>query len=67
MKGRKLFKLIIDNHLNFPFTSHPTNASKIPDLLDFFIYKGISKIYIATSPNYDLPSDHSGVIATLSA
>jgi hypothetical protein len=47
-------------------TYWPTNPGKVPDLLDFFITSGISKSYMKLEPNYDLSSDHTPVIATLS-
>jgi hypothetical protein len=47
-------------------TYWPTDPNKQPDLLDFFVANGISSTYTATEPSYDLSSDHSSVIATIS-
>ena len=47
-------------------TYWPTDPGKVPDLLDFFLTRGISNSYLEVEPNYDLSSDHTPVIATLS-
>lgn len=69
-KGRVLFKLITDNKYEVLSTRRPTywptDPNKIPDLLDFFITNGLSPNYMEVIPNYDLMSDHSAVIATIS-
>ena len=44
----------------------PTDRNKIPDLLDFFVTSGISSTYTDIQSSYDLTSDHSPIIATLS-
>jgi hypothetical protein len=38
----------------------------MPDLLDFFITNGISSNYISEPASYDLTSDHSPIIVTIS-
>ena len=43
-----------------------TDDNKIPDLLDFFITNGISTTYVDIQANYDLTSDHTPIIATIS-
>jgi hypothetical protein len=59
-----------ENNYSFLTTGHPTywstDPAKQPDLLDFFVTNGISSIYTAVEPSYDLSSDHSPVIATIS-
>jgi hypothetical protein len=40
--------------------------NKLRDLLDFFIYKGITTNYIEIESNHKLSSEHTPVIATLS-
>jgi hypothetical protein len=45
----------------------PTDLAKIPDLLDFFVTKGISPGYIDIVPSFDLSSDHTPIIATISS
>jgi hypothetical protein len=47
-------------------TYWPTEENKIPDLLDFFITNGISTTYIDIQASYDLISDHTPIIATIS-
>jgi len=47
-------------------TYWPADPGKVPDLLDFYITHGISKSYKEIEPNYDLSSDHTPVIVTLS-
>lgn len=69
-KGRELFKVIQDNNYSFLSTGSPTywptDTNKIPDLLDLFIVNGISTIYTDIVSSYDLTSDHSPIIATIS-
>jgi hypothetical protein len=47
----------------------PTDPAKIPDLLDFFVTKGISPAYtdIRVVPSFDLSSDLIPIIATISS
>ena len=47
-------------------TYWPTDPGIIPDFLDFFITSGISKSYMKLEFNYDLSSDHTPMIATIS-
>jgi len=47
-------------------TYWPTDPTKQQDLLDFFVTNGISSTYTVIEPSYDLSSDHSPVIATIS-
>ena len=42
------------------------DPNKTPDLLDFFITYGISTNYAEVEASYDLTSDHSPIIATIS-
>jgi hypothetical protein len=49
----------------FP-TYWPSDLEKIPDLLDFFISGGISKSYMEVNSNFDLSSDHTPAIGTIS-
>lgn len=44
----------------------PADSHKVPDLLDFFISRKISINYFNTEKCFDLSSDHSPVILTLS-
>jgi hypothetical protein len=69
-KGRELSKLIQNQKYSFLTTGIPTywpsDPGKIPDLLDFYITSGISPSYMGIASNYDLSSDHTPVIATVS-
>jgi hypothetical protein len=69
-KGRELLATITDNNYSYISTGTPTywpsDAGKIPDLLDFFIIKNISPTYINIAANLDLSSDHTPIIATIS-
>jgi hypothetical protein len=47
-------------------TYWPTDTTKIPDLLDFFVTKGISTTYADIQASYDLTSDHTPIIVTIS-
>jgi hypothetical protein len=44
----------------------PSDPKKIPDLLDFYITSGISPSYMVIASSYDLLSDHTPIIATVS-
>lgn len=70
-RGRELLKAMAINnctHLspNQP-TYWPTDRNKIPDVLDFFIAKGIASIYTRVEASLDLSSDHIPVLLTLSS
>lgn len=47
-------------------TNWPTDPNKIPDLIDFFIYKNISDSHLQTDQSFDLSSDHSPVCLEIS-
>lgn len=65
-KGKILYNAINNLHLTAVSTGHPTywpsDPRKIPDLIDFFICKGIGKGTLSVRPSYDLSSDHSPII-----
>ena len=68
-KGRQL-KLAIDSlHLNVFSTGEPTywptDINKTPDLIDFFIGKGLASTNVSCDSCYDLSSDHSPIILHL--
>ena len=69
-KGKELLKAIMQYGCNYHSTGMPTywptDQSKIPDLLDFFITKKISTNFVSVEECFDLSSDHSPVILTLS-
>lgn len=47
-------------------TYWPTDTGKTPDLIDFFVGKGISSNYIHVRDSGSLMSDHSAIVMTLS-
>lgn len=47
-------------------TYWPTDPNKIPDLIDFFIYKNLSSNYLQTQQSYDMNSDHSPIYLEVS-
>jgi hypothetical protein len=59
--------LTTTNHVYPPALRHTgLQIKKIPDLLDFFITKGISPSYVNTTTSLDLSSDHTPIIAKIS-
>lgn len=69
-RGKELREAIKELGCNFHSSGNPTywptDRNKIPDLLDFFISKKVSPNYIKIEDNYDLNSDHSAVILSIS-
>jgi hypothetical protein len=69
-EGRELSKVQQEKNYSFLSTGRstywPTDGNKIPDLLDFFVTNGISLAYTDIQSCYDLTSDHSPNIATIS-
>lgn len=67
-KGRELFKAARMTGCDFISTGKPTywptDQSKIPDLIDFFVTHKISKNYLKIEEGADLDSDHSPIILT---
>jgi hypothetical protein len=47
-------------------TYWPTDGNKLPDLVDFCITKGISPNYVFAKSCFELSSDHTAVLITLS-
>ena len=69
-RGRELLEAALEMKCNFHSTGKPTywptDHSKIPDLIDFFITRNISSNYIKIEEADDLFSDHSAILMTLS-
>lgn len=69
-KGKELLDAAHENNCEFHSgdkpTYWPTDLQKIPDLIDFFVTKGILEDYISIENSEGLSSDHSPVIMTLS-
>lgn len=68
-RGRQLHTSLLNHHLDYisPTTPTywPTDPNRQPDLLDFFICRGIRHINKSTDTLLDLSSDHSPVLLTL--
>jgi hypothetical protein len=69
-KGKNFLKALNKQNCNYLSTCEPTywpsDYNKLPDLLDFFVYKGIATNCVQIESNHELSSDHTPVIATLS-
>ena len=69
-KGRELYQAAMDYGCEFVSTGKPTywptDPNKIPDLIDFFVVKNVSANYIKIDEVYDLNSDHSPILLTIS-
>jgi hypothetical protein len=56
-------------HLHHLSTGEPTywpsDSNKLPDLLDFCVTKGIPSAFAVANSCFDLSSDHSPVLITL--
>lgn len=70
-KGKELYRCISRRNVNVLSTGTPTFYSKnphvTPDLLDFFVYKGISADRLGVSELGELLSDHLAVMCLLKA
>jgi hypothetical protein len=70
LKGKNLLDAIHQDDLCHLSTGEPTywraDRNKIPDFLDFAITKWISTIHCDIKSNFDLSSDHSPIIITVS-
>lgn len=69
-RGKELFEAgrreNCDFHSSGEPTYWPTDNMKTPDLIDFFITKGLSDNYVKVENSHDLCSDHSPVVMTVS-
>ena len=69
-KGRNLWRAMSDS--NYDYISNgaptywPTDPRKLPDLLDFFVSHGLPRDNYLIHSNFDLSSDHTPVIISLS-
>ncbi len=70
-KGKQLADAMEEKNLDFVSSGHPTywptDRKKVPDLLDFCVTKNIARTYLEAKDCYDLSSDHSPVMITLTA
>lgn len=69
-RGTELYQYVQQNHCTPLSTGKPTywptDPAKKPDLIDFFLTKNISANYVLVEELYDLSSDHSPILLTLS-
>lgn len=69
-KGKQLYEAINEKNLDYLSSGHPTywptDRKKIPDLIDFCVIRGIARTNAQVVDCYDLSSDHSPIIVTLS-
>lgn len=69
-RGRELYQYVRSSRCASYSTGKPTywptDIQKKPDLLDFFIMRNISANYALVDECFDLSSDHSPIILTLS-
>lgn len=69
-KSKELKEAMREAGCNYHTTDKPiywsTDLKKIPDLLDFFITRKVSSNFVFIEDNFDMDSDHSVVILTLS-
>lgn len=69
-RGRQLLDTILSNNFDALSTGHPTywptDLNKIPDVIDFAVFKNIKREHITLIPSLDLSSDHSPTFLTLS-
>lgn len=69
-KERQLFQSMSENNLYPISTSKPTywpmDKRKTPDVINFYITKRISEHHLKAESHFDLASDHSPVIVSLS-
>ena len=68
-KGRTLLSALRGCHCTYYSTGEPTywptDHHRIPDLLDFFVARGVAANYIRVESIFELSSDHSPIIATV--
>lgn len=69
-KGRNLYNAMSEHRAEAISTGTPTywptDQQRIPDLLDFFVYKNLSSNYMTIEDTNELSSDHSAILLTLS-
>lgn len=68
-RGRELLKTTRKLNLSHISTGEPTywpsDLNKMPDLIDFCIFKGIEQRHLEASSCFDLSSDHSPILVTV--
>jgi hypothetical protein len=70
-RGRKLLKTMERNNLKRLSMGEPTywssDRNKLPDLVDFYVTKGIPQDFAVAKSCFDLSSNHSPVLITLTS
>lgn len=70
-KGRELLAAITDENIKYLTTGEPTywptDQTKSPDLIDFFLIKGLDEKSFKIESSFDLSSDHSPILLTYHA
>jgi hypothetical protein len=70
-RGHELLKTMERNNLKHQSTREPpywpSDRNKLPDLVDFYSIKSIPQDFAAAKSCFDLSSDHSPVLITLTA
>lgn len=70
-KGRQLLQAMVILSLHAISTGQPTywptDMQKVPDLIDFCIIKGISRSYFHCESCFELYSDYSPILVTMSS
>lgn len=66
IKGRELYKAVVSLRLDTVSTGEPTywpsDRRKTPDLIDFAVIKGLSKLHFKAKSCLEMSSDHSPVL-----
>ena len=69
-RGRLLHNILNSQSYDYispsSYTYWPTDSTRLPDLLDFFVTSGIRSIHSSATTLTELSSDHSPVLLTLS-
>ena len=70
-KGKEMLKSSNDSGCDFIVTRKPTywptDPQKLPDLIDFFVLRKISKNYLKIEEGVEMNSDHSPIYLTLNS
>lgn len=69
-KGKELLEAVNEHRCEVISTGKPTywptDTNKIPDLIDFYIVRNISSNFLHVEEGWDMDSDHSPVLLTMS-
>lgn len=69
--GRQMMAAIQEHNMNYLTTREPTywptDRRKLPDLIDFFVLKGVNIKLCKIESCYELAGDHSAIIVSLSS